>query len=252
MNSPLLIQDSRMLTHIAFWVIYYLAFSLIWAEEDAYFASFYLEFVLLPARVIGVYLMIYWLIPEYLVKKKYRDFLIMYACLLVFTGLMQRLFDYFFYERLLLNETGIIVDIASLTRSILLVNSTVLFVAAIKIFQLYLIEIEKRQDQSECPIELKSNRRTHIVLADQILYVGGLGNYATYFMKDGGKIIVYTSIKSALSALPNHFIRLHRSYIINIHHIESYNTDNVRIAGSEIPRAKNVTDGMLRYPEKDR
>lgn len=246
MNRPLLIQNSRILTHIGFWSLYYVCFSLIWVKNDNYFASFYLEFVLLPARVIGVYVMIYLLIPKYLVKKKYQLFILMYLSLLIATGLLQRLSDYFFYQRLLLNETSVIFDIASFTRSILLVNSTILFVAAVKIFQLYLIEVDKNQTDNGRTIELKSNRRIHLVLTEHILYVEGMGNYATYYMQNGDKIIVYTSIKAALEALPKQFIRLHRSYIVNTQQIDSYNNDNVSIAGVELPRAKNVTDAMLK------
>lgn len=58
-SKKLYIFNSRIVTHISFWVLYYLLFSFIWASNKDYLASFFLEFVLLPIRVMAVYFTIY-------------------------------------------------------------------------------------------------------------------------------------------------------------------------------------------------
>jgi DNA-binding LytR/AlgR family response regulator len=47
-----------------------------------------------------------------------------------------------------------------------------------------------------------------------------------YHLLNGDKMIVYSSIKETETKLPQQFIRLHRSYIINRAQIDSYNKDN--------------------------
>ena len=129
---------SRVLTHIAFWLAYYLAFSLIWQKGDDLYQGFFLEFVLLPARIGAVYLMIYYLLPNTLLKKKWWQFAVQYAGLLLLVGLIQRGLIFFFYEA---NRGGVFTDIVNfqgVLRAAILVNSTIVVVTAVKVGFLYL------------------------------------------------------------------------------------------------------------------
>ncbi|WP_221450528.1 LytR/AlgR family response regulator transcription factor [Pseudoteredinibacter isoporae] len=239
------VYQNRVAKHIAFWLLYYISFSLIWARDGNYFASFYLEFVLLPARLIAAYTMLYLLIPRYLLKRNYQQFVPLYIALLMGSALLHCVSDYFFYQGLLLNEQGPLLTLSGLSRSVMLINSTVLFLSAVKIFQLYLMEVENNKGLQPEHLALKSNRRTYIVSPSDIRYVEGMGNYANYHMKDGRKIVVYTSIKAALEQLSECFVRVHRSYIVNSEHIESFSQDCVYVGGEEIPRSKHIADEQL-------
>lgn len=235
---------SQIATHIGFWLIYYVTFSLIWMKsETGYYASFYLEFILLPARIMAVYIMIYVLIPKYLVHKKYSVFLFGYIILLLIAGLIHRLSSFFFYEQLVLDLNVVMIEPSSVIRAILLINSTVVFVAAIKLFQMY-TQLKEKQS-SEKIIALVANRRTHFVNACDIEYIEGMGNYVHYHLVGNKKLTVYQTIKMALAELPDNFVRLHRSFIINIMKVNSYNQDNVLIGENLIPRGKDITDEMF-------
>ena len=236
---------SRALTHIAFWFSYYVLFSLVWVKADSgYFASFYLEFILLPVRMLSAYCMIYFLIPEYLIQKKFKHFFMGYIILLIVSGILQRLIGYFFYEQLLLQQSSELLQFSAFSRNILLINSTVIFIGAAKIFQLHIKLLDTQNLHNQ--IELRSNRRTHHVNPIDILYIESLGNYMTYFLKDKKELIVYNTIKKSLAELPEQFLKVHRSFIINVNHIESYNNENVTINNRSIPRSKDITDEMLK------
>ncbi len=245
------VLGSRPLTHIIFWVGYYIVFSLIWMRpEQGYFASFYLEFVLMPFRIGAVYAMLYILIPRYLIVRRYREFLLAYLALLLLTGFLQRLSSYFFYEFLLFEQTGPFIDLSLYIRSIMLVNTTVILLGAVKIFSLYLLEVDRNQqrqmaDGSREFVEVKANRRTYLLQPSDILYLESMGNYVTYFLANGEKLVSYGSIKAALDTLPEEFLRLHRSYVVNLNHLHSYNADNVIVAGQELPRGKDIEDAVL-------
>lgn len=248
---------SRPLTHVLCWLVYYLLFSVIWIKpETGTFASFYLEFILLPLRMMAVYCMIYWLLPNFLLKRRYQQFFMGYLVLLIVSGCLLRVFDHYFYQQLLLNESGNLLSFSSLVRSIVLLNSTVVFVSMLKVLQLYFIAQDMHSKVTTSPspedkknidpiLTLKANRRTHYIKTSQILYIESMGNYVSYFLSNNEKIVVYSSLKASLLVLPENFIRLQRSYVINVQHIQSYSHENVVIKGVTLPRGPDISDHEL-------
>ncbi|MEM9077698.1 MAG: LytTR family DNA-binding domain-containing protein [Bacteroidota bacterium] len=238
--------NSRIATHIIFWVTYYVLFGLIWVKEEGYLASFYLEFVLMPIRILAVYFTIYFLLPKYLMKKRYWAFLLGYGLMLLAGGFLQRVFIHLFYENLLLNDSSRgLFSIMMLVRAIVLINTTVLFILAVKIFQLWVKESEKSQGFENEILEIRSSRRTHLVSTDDILFIEGLGNYVTYHLSDESKITSYGTIKATLEQLPKNFARVHKSYVVNKHHIKSYDAMTIDVNNNSIPRGKSVSDEVL-------
>ena len=245
-NTNFYIFNSRIATHVVFWMLYYVLFGLIWVGEEGYLASFYLEFILLPIRILAVYVTLYFLLPRFLLKKKYIKFLGGYGITLLLGGMLQRVFIHLFYEELLLNDSSAgLFNIMMLVRSIVLINTTVLFILAIKLFQLWAKEHEKNEGMEDEILEIRSNRKTHRVPLSEILYVEGLGNYVTYHLSDKSKITSYGSIKAALELLPDNFRRVHKSYIVNKTHIKSYDTMTIDVQDNAIPRGKSVSDEVL-------
>ncbi len=236
---------SRTLTHVVFWILYYVFFSLIWKTDEGYLASFYLEFILLPTRMMAVYVTLYFLVPKYLLERTYGRFLWGYALTLLLAGVLQRVFIHLFYENLLLNQTDSgLFSLRMLARAVLLINTTVFFVLGIKLFQLWLVAFEKKHEQQPI-LELRSNRRIHRVALTDILFVEGLGNYVNYHLVDGSKITTYGSVKRALDTLPANFIRVHKSYIVNKRHIKSFDAASIAVKNSAIPRGKGISDEAL-------
>ncbi len=237
---------SRIFTHVTFWVMYYVLFGLIWAGEKGYVASFYLEFLLLPIRIMAVYLAIYFLLPKYLLKRRYWSFLLGYGLVLILGSLLQRIVIHFFYEELLLNDfSNGLFGVKMLVRAMVLINTTVLFVLGIKLFQLWVIEREKNIQNREKILEIKANRKTHRIPTDTIIYIEGLGNYVTYHLSNQTKITSYGSIKGTLQRLPEKFKRVHKSYIVNKDHITSYDAMTIDVKNASIPRGKSAKDQVL-------
>lgn len=246
----------RMLRHVTFWLAYYLFFSLIWMKPElGYFSSFYLEFILMPIRIMAAYSMMYWLIPAYLVTRKYRQFVLGYFMLIGLAGGLQSVFDLLFYQQLLLNNDNSFIGAADIFRSIVLVNTTVMLAMTFMVFKLFLNEQEHtaelkekchQLEMSDKPlITLKSNRRIYHIAIDHIQYIQGMGNYVNYFIEGHEKLVVYCSIKACLEQLPTNFIRLNRSTIINLNQVQSYNSEDVIVAGVTLTRGKNITDEDL-------
>ncbi len=244
--SNFYVFDSRIATHVLFWALYYALFGYIWAKNGEYLASYFLEFILLPIRIMAVYLTIYWQIPRYLLAVKLPQFLAFYLLLMLISGTLQHLFIFFFYEPIFGGNAITLFDLSSLLRAVILINSTVLFVSSIKIAQLFIQQKERFHDLENRPesgsgIEIKAEKRVHRVDANDILYIEGLGNYVAFVMHDQ-KIISYISLKEALKILPGTFVRVHKSFIVNKSHVKSYNSEDVEIGEKYIPIGRSYRD----------
>jgi len=239
--------DSRIATHVFFWVTYYVIFSLIWATNQGLIASFFLEFILLPIRILAVYVTIYYLLPKFLVNTEYLKFIGGYLVLIVFAAVLQRIFIHLFYEDLLQNNSSKeLFSFKLLLRAVVLINTTVFLVLSLKIFQLFLIEREKNEKLSPNRfLEIKADRRIHRININEILFIEGQGNYTTYHLNDKSKITAYGSIKKALELLPSNFIRIHKSYVINKNEIKSFDANSIEVKDQLIPRGKSVQDDAL-------
>ena len=252
-------MPSRLLKHACFWIAYYVLFSLIWASppERCYFVSFYLEFVLMPLRIIASYCMMYMLIPSFLSNRKLVAFLSSYLMLIVAAAALQMVIGHFFYDQLIVDRgERFSLSVASLLRNMVLINSTVILLGAAKVFQLHFQLVdslageqssEAQTTKSDDPfIEVKSNRRTHRLRISDVQYVEGMGNYVSYVNTQGNRTVVYSSLKAAQLLLPDSFVRLHRSYLVNRTHIKAYDNDTVTVGDKTIPRAKGVSDAILK------
>jgi DNA-binding LytR/AlgR family response regulator len=81
----------------------------------------------------------------------------------------------------------------------------------------------------------RANRKMVKVQFCDILYIEGLNDYIKIIMVN--KTIVTKHLLASLEEMlpSNEFIRIHKSFIIAIHKIESFNSDSVEIAKKEIP-----------------
>jgi len=81
----------------------------------------------------------------------------------------------------------------------------------------------------------RSNRKMVKVLFNEILYIEGLNDYIKIITTN--KPIITKHLLASLEQMlpPKEFVRIHKSFIVAINKIESFNADSVDIAKHEIP-----------------
>jgi DNA-binding LytR/AlgR family response regulator len=94
---------------------------------------------------------------------------------------------------------------------------------------------ENHPEPAQPFLYLRVDRKMVKVLFNDILYIEGLRDYVRILTTS--KIIVTKHLLSTLEEmLPSDaFLRTHRSYIISISKIDSYNTDTIEIGKKELP-----------------
>lgn len=101
-------------------------------------------------------------------------------------------------------------------------------------------------------IFVKADKKLIKVKFEDIYFVEGLKDYVMLYTPTG-RIVTLQTMKSLEEKLPpEHFIRVHRSYIVNIHHISMLESSHLFIDKKEIPIGKNYKDELLVVINKNR
>ncbi len=94
------------------------------------------------------------------------------------------------------------------------------------------------ETEEEAHIYVKSNFRKVRVDYKDIRWIEALGDYVK-LITERKNILVLTSMKAFEQQLPEeHFIRIHKSYIINLNRIESFNNTIVQVCGKQMPLSR--------------
>lgn len=92
--------------------------------------------------------------------------------------------------------------------------------------------IEKETDNF---LLIKADRRYYKITPDDIRFIEGLKDYVVIHTKTQ-KLITAMNLKTFFLKLPHEkFVRVSKSYIVNLSAVESFDTHNVYVADAEIP-----------------
>ena len=87
------------------------------------------------------------------------------------------------------------------------------------------------------------------MIAD-ILYVEAERNYSRIFTTKNEYLLSVT-LKIIEEKLPaNHFMRIHRSWLVNLAQVEAVGDDFVMVANREVPLSENLKADLLRHMQK--
>lgn len=98
-----------------------------------------------------------------------------------------------------------------------------------------LIIADKMIDKNEESIQIKADHKQYTIKLNDILFIENMKNYVIFRLENGEKIMALMSLKSLGESLPQHFLKIHRSYIINSDKISSSSPSEIMINEHSIP-----------------
>ena len=121
-------------------------------------------------------------------------------------------------------------------------------------FQMKLLEQTMKEIKAEENIILRTNEQIHSVKPTDIMRVEAGGNYSTFFMTDGRKVLVSRPLSDYEDILTrNDFFRIHKSHLINIKKMSYFDKTEggsiVMTDGSCIPVASRKRDAVIELLE---
>jgi DNA-binding LytR/AlgR family response regulator len=109
--------------------------------------------------------------------------------------------------------------------------------------------VQPRQDFSTDFIFIKTEHKIQKVYLHHILFIEGLKDYISIFT-DTERIITLQNMKKMEDALPeNHFVRVHKSYIVALNKIDSIERSRIFIGDKVIPVGDTYRDQFFKLIE---
>ena len=108
-------------------------------------------------------------------------------------------------------------------------------------------EVESANDDGV--LSVHADRKTHLVKMSNIVYVESAGEYVRLHLADGTKLVTLFRLKNMEGELhPSQFMRVHRSYIINLSYVAGYTKGRVFLSNDDyVPIGENYKEQFLRY-----
>jgi DNA-binding LytR/AlgR family response regulator len=104
-----------------------------------------------------------------------------------------------------------------------------------------LIKSQKRDEaiRNKSSIVVRARRMNRLIEHKEISYLESMSDFIRIYLVSGEMIICREKISHIFERLPEEFIRIHRSYIINKNNMQSFSRESISIAGKELPISRS-------------
>ncbi|MDF1574336.1 MAG: LytTR family DNA-binding domain-containing protein [Bacteroidales bacterium] len=240
--------------HILFWIFVYTSLTLVFTRwTHVIVEAFFFVSLLMPVIIATSYFFNYFLVPRYLFKRRFFLFglytfymLVVSLCLEMQASILTVLLVAYYN----INENGMLItDVFIMAGTLYLVVLVMSFILLIKHYlmdQKAIAELEKKQKQlDQGYFTVRSNRQTAQVKYGDLLYLESLGDYIEFHLANGTSISSKEKISFMEKNLPEGFLRIHRSFIVNQSKISSFSREFVVVGDKELPISRSYKQKVL-------
>jgi hypothetical protein len=240
--------------HIIFWIIVYGSLTIIFTKwVGVAMEAFYYVSLLMPVIIGTSYFFNYILVPRYLFKRRFFLFcvysfymLVVSLCLEMVAGILAFLLVAY-YD---INKNGMLITdvfiMAGTLYFVVLVMSFILLIRHYFVDQRAIDSLEEKQAQlDQGYFTVRSNRQTAKVKFEELLYLESLGDYIEFHLADGSTISSKEKISHMENSLPETYLRIHRSFIVNSSKITSFSREHVMIGEKELPVSRSYRQEVV-------
>ncbi|MEL7145976.1 MAG: LytTR family DNA-binding domain-containing protein [Bacteroidota bacterium] len=204
------------------------------------FMMFEFMCLLMPVTIATAYVLNYYLLNKLLLRKLYVQFAIYGLFTFVFSLYLQMIFITIYFAMLadltfanLGPVAGNIIYIGTSTYFIIFLSAGIfLFRKNINVLEAIPTVLPEPQKKIEA-IRITSNRKSHLLMPDDIQYVESLGNYVKIHTVEQS-LVSKEKISKLQERLPEEFLRIHRSFLVNTNHIQSFGKEFLMINDQQL------------------
>lgn len=108
-----------------------------------------------------------------------------------------------------------------------------------------ILPVQSNSGVTEETLLIKAEKKQFVIKLADIWYIESIKDYVIVHTPQQ-KLISYQSLTQVEEALPaSHFLRIHRSFIINLHHVKAFNATNVLLVDTEIHIGRTYKDDVF-------
>ena len=238
---------------IAFWITTFVVLTLSFGRSyGGYEQSFFFVTFLFPV-ILGTSIFFNsFLIPKYLLRKKSFKFIQYSIYTLIFSV---------YFEILVLTLSLVVFanyrydQLNPKTTDIVFLTVIMYFLVFVNTIVLLLQEYFKGQDRSKVleaehekitrgHLSVKSERKRINIDYGSIVYIESVGNYVRINHKTGKPVMTKERISVLEEKLPDSFLRIHRSIVVNVNQVTSFNRELININDLELPISRKYKEAV--------
>lgn len=241
--------------HILFWLVVATVLLLVFGRSWGNGAhAFYFIAMLIPVVMGTSYFFNYYLVPKFLLTKKYFWFGLYAFYTVVISLYLQMLvviFSYAFLANFRLEEMGQnsvddIFSLAFVMYMVVFVGSFLVMLQQLSEREKEIDSLEKEKEKMRVPmLELTSNRQTVKIPYDDIIYIESLSDYIKVHVQNRKPVVSKEKISTMAEILPEQFVRIHRSFVVNTQKINRHNANEVELDGTQLNIGRSYKKSVL-------
>lgn len=247
--------------HIVYWLIVFIVLTVVFGRSWGNgLQSFYFISLLLPVVMGTSYFFNYYLVPQFLLSRKYFWFALYFLYTLVISLYLEMLVLTFSFIYLANFE---LIQMAPNSRDTLLlavVLYLVVFFGSSSLMvqqlleshrELEILKTEKKKMEKTF-LEIISNRKLVRIPYENIIYIESLADYIKVHTIRKEEISSKEKISVLEENLPDFFIRIHRSFIVNRNKIIRLNNSEVELGATILSIGRSYKkQALLRLKSKE-
>lgn len=102
-------------------------------------------------------------------------------------------------------------------------------------------QLKKEEEQSFTFV--KSGHLYERIDFDELIFLKGAANYVDFVLKQK-KVVVRMKLSEARELLPEYFVQIHRSYLVNIRHVQKVEHNHVYLGEEKVSIGQAYKDGF--------
>ncbi len=247
-------KKSEGLYQAVFWVSVLIILTFIFGcYQHDYSQSFYFTFFLLPVMIGTSWFFNGFLIPRYILQKKYKVFILYFIYSVIISLYLELwaltlslyLLAKLYYNRLNPRETDIFLLTVILYFFVFL-NGLISYINKYMNNQSALNSLEKLvNNYRKGYLYVRANRKNVSIPYDNIQLIESFGDYIKIHQSTGVVIISKEKIGKIEKDLPENFIRIHRSFIINRDKAGIITSEFIQILDKELPIGRKYKNSIF-------
>ncbi len=179
----------------------------------------------------------YTLVNRFLLKKKYRLFFLYTFYLLVISLDLEMVLVFVAFILIGYYDHD---NMKTIIENFRLMPLLMYLIVLLNVFIHLVAQLMKSQHnqaglKSRSVLLVRSDRMNRSLNLEGITYLESMADYVKIFVHSEVPVITREKISHMEARLPENFIRIHRSYVVNVNFLESYTKESVIVHGKELP-----------------
>ena len=219
---------------------------------ESFILAFYFSSLLLPIAMGTSYFFNVYLVPKYFLSGRYWT-LALYTFYMLVVSLYLEMLVVLFSFAVIANYR--LVTMSTVSTSIFVLGITLYLIVFITSFIRLLIQMRhknkviatlesERQKNKKASITIRAARKNMQIPFDDLLYLESLDDYVKV-VTETAELMTREKISKLQADLPDRFVRIHRSYVINKEKVSSYTRMQVTINQTKLPIGRSFKEAAI-------